>query len=40
VDEQLEAARTAMQASFMPNESDVPLPRAEPAPAGGRREEA
>jgi adenosine deaminase len=31
VEEQLEVARTAMQASFVPNVSDVPLPRLEPA---------
>jgi adenosine deaminase len=41
VDEQLEVARTAMQASFVPNVSDVPLPRLEPAPRGVvEREEA
>ena len=34
-DEQVEVARTALQASFIPNVSDVPLPRLEPA----RREE-
>ncbi len=31
-DEQVEVARTAMQASFVPNVGDVPLPRLEPAP--------
>ena len=31
LDEQEEVARTAMQASFVPNVSDVPLPRLEPA---------
>jgi adenosine deaminase len=30
LDEQEEVARTAMQASFVPNVSDVPLPRLEP----------
>jgi adenosine deaminase len=35
LDEQVEVARTALQASFIPNVSDVPLPRLEPA----RREE-
>ena len=32
LDEQVEVARTARQASFVPNVSDVPLPRLEPAP--------
>ncbi len=31
LDEQLEVARTALQASFIPNVSDVPLPRLVPA---------
>ena len=31
LDEQVEVAQTAMQASFVPNVSDVPLPRLEPA---------
>jgi hypothetical protein len=30
LEEQEEVARTAMQASFVPNVSDVPLPRLEP----------
>ena len=29
--EQFEAARTGMQASFVPNVSDIPMPRLEPA---------
>ena len=32
VDEQLEVARTGMRASFVPNVSDIPMPRLEPAP--------
>ena len=41
VDEQVEVARTALQASFVPNVSDVPMPRLEPAPRGVvEREEA
>ncbi len=32
LEEQEQAASTAMAASFVPNVSDVPLPRLEPAP--------
>ena len=37
LDEQEEVARTAMQASFVPNVSDVLLPRLEPAHPPGSR---